>query len=214
MKCLIYYTFMLVDIPYLTACMTSIQDSRLFQFQLMLNIQTVKFHAFILTELVVIYHQVCFRNTHCWLLKKSCFVFQPGSLFRAGRGSQSCTWNAGFMELLWQRHRAKLTNLTAFHSPFVCAVTHASVLPLDQSHSLTYTHTRTHLASTGCYITLLLLSFRLTLVLPPSSSSPSLYECVFVCVGCVVRVHVRDSGSGVRTGPCGVWLTSAEIQPW
>lgn len=85
------------------------------------------------------------------------------------------------MEHLWQRHGAKLTNLTAFHSPFVCAVAHASVFPLDRFHSHTHSsrpHNLLHhppsllFQTHSCSATLYLFTL-------------SVWACICVCVGCL-----------------------------
>lgn len=124
-------------------------------------------------------------------------------------GAQSCTWNTAFVELVWQSSRAELANITASHSPFACAVTRTQHSNSRQSISLTHKHTQ--LAHMICFITPLLL-FHLA---PPACISLHLtlssQTCFCVCELTLFWGHVW--GTGVRTVPCGVWLTSTGIMP-
>lgn len=93
----------------------------------------------------------------------------------------------------------KLANITTFFILHLSVLSRkAPVLPLNQSLSLAHAQ----FAHTVLTITLLHLL---------------LFLCVCVCVclhvwgWTLVKVHVW--GSGVRMGPCGVWLTLAVIHP-
>ena len=92
------------------------------------------------------------------------------------------SWSGG-------RAEARLANTTAFHSPFVCAVNHAPVLP---PRSISLAHTQ--LAHAICLIALLLLFLS-----PCHPFVVSVHLCVCVCGGgsTLVRVHIRG-----RVGSC------------